>query len=103
MLEDPVVGQCCMSMEGMKDASKRMDVLREPLTDAETEAATKVVRASRFVEVMGVYNPEKPDPTTEPITLPETRALSDYITTPFKEECVIFKHIGHAKQAHKAL
>ena len=49
MLQDPAVGQCCMSMEGVKDASERMDEMREPLNDAETEAATELVRGSRFV------------------------------------------------------
>jgi hypothetical protein len=101
MLDDPADGQCCMSMEGVNDASERMDVMREPLTDAETDAPTKLVSGSRFVEVPGVYNPEKPDPTPEPITLPEPLTLSAYITTPCKHECNIFKQIRHAKHAHR--
>ena len=40
-----------MSMEWMKDARESMDVLRESLTDTETEAATELVRGSKFVEV----------------------------------------------------
>jgi len=103
MLEDPIVGQCCMSTEGMKDASERMDILREPLTDAETDSATELVRGSKFVEVPGDYNPEKPYPIPEPITLFEPRTLSDYITAPCKHECNIFKQIRHAKQAHRVL
>jgi hypothetical protein len=48
-----------------------MDVIREPLTDAETVAVTELVRGIEFVEVPEVYNPEKPDPTPEPIILLE--------------------------------
>ena len=92
-----------MSMEGVKGASERMDVMREPLSDVETDAATELVRGSIFVEVPGVYNPEKPDPTPKPLTNPELRTLSDYITSPCKHECNIFKQIRHAKQAHRVL
>ena len=69
-LEDPVACQCCPSMEGVKDASEMMDTMREPLSEVETEVATELMRGSRLVEVPGVYNLEKPDPTPEPITIP---------------------------------
>jgi len=56
------------------------------------------------VEVPGAYDPDiRPDPTPEPITLPEPRLLNDYITAPCKHECGIYKQIRHAMQAHGIL
>jgi len=54
-----------------------------------------------LVEVPGFYNLEKLDPAPEPITLPEPRLISDYITAPCKHECSVMKQIRHAKQALK--
>ena len=48
-----------------------MEVMREPLFEAETEVATEMVKGSKTVEVPGAYNPEKPDPIPEPMTLHE--------------------------------
>jgi hypothetical protein len=60
-----------------------------------------MVRGSISMEIPRTYNPEKPDSVPEPVTLPELRLLSDYITAPCKHECGIIKQIRHAKQAHR--
>ena len=54
MLEESATRQCCPSMGGVKDASERMDAMREPMSEAETEVATELVRGRKFVEVPGV-------------------------------------------------
>ncbi len=69
----------------------------------ETRTATELVKGTRQVEVLGAYDPDKTDPEPEPLTLPEPRPLSDYLTAPCKHECGVFKQIRHAKQAHRML
>ena len=90
-------------MQGIKEAYERTEWLREPLTAEETRTATELVKGTRMVDVPGAYDPDKVDPAPEPLTLPEPRLLSDYITAPCKHECGIFKQIRHAKQAHRVI
>ncbi len=80
-----------------------METLRHPLTAGETRTATELVKGTRKVEVPGAYERDKMDPEPEPLTLPEPRLLSDYITAPCKHECGVFKQIRHAKQTHRLL
>jgi hypothetical protein len=87
-------------MDEVKEANEGMVAMREPLSEEETEVASELVRGSRTVEVPGSYNREKPDSIPEPITLLETRLLSDYITAPCKHECSVTKQVRHANQAH---
>ena len=68
-LEETDAGQCCRSMEGIQKASERMGAMREPLSVAETEAATELVRRSRFVEVPGDYITTIPRSRTQPRNL----------------------------------
>ena len=100
-LEDPDVRPRCSLKKGVREANDKMDALRTPLSDAETVLATELVRGSRLVEILGSYNPEKPDPTPEPITLPEPRPMSAYIIAPCKHECSGMKQIKDAKHALK--
>ena len=98
-LEDPDARPRCSLVEGVREVNDKMDAMRTPLSDAETALATELVKGSRLVEVPGSYSPEKPDPTPKPITLPEPRPMSDYITAPCKHKCSVMKQIRHAKQA----
>ena len=102
-LEDPDAGTRCSSMEGVREANDNMNALRAPMSEVETALATELVRGSRLVEVPGSYNPEKPDPTPEPITLPEPRLMSVYIIAPCKHECSVMKQIRHAKHARRGI
>jgi len=98
--EDMDAATGCATIKGMKEAYKRMGWLRYPLSEDESKTATELVKGSRPVEMPGAYDPERPDPALEPITLPEPRLLSDYTTAPCKHDCGIYKQIRHAKQAH---
>ena len=53
------------------------------------------------MEVLGAYDPDKPDYVLEPVTLPEPHLLSDYTIAPCKHECGIIEQIRHSKHAHK--
>jgi hypothetical protein len=55
------------------------------------------------VEVQGRFDPDKPDPAPEPITLPEPRLISDFVTAPCRHECNILKQVRHVKKAHIVL
>jgi hypothetical protein len=69
-LEDPDASPCCPTGEGVKVVHERLEAMREPLSEAETEVATELVRGSILsVEVPGAYNPENPDSIPKPITL----------------------------------
>ena len=61
--------------------------------------ATYLVRGTKTVEVSGRFDPDIPDSTPEPMTLPEPRLLSDYITAPCRHEYIIIKQVRHAKKA----
>jgi len=87
----------------VKEAYERTEWLREPLSEKESSIATELVKGSRVVEALGAYDRKRPDPASEPVTLPEPRLLSDYITPPCMHECGILKPIRHSKQAHKLL
>ncbi len=87
----------------MKDAFARMEGMREPFSEEESNIATALMKGSKVVESPGSYDPERPDSVPEPITLPEPKTLGDYVTPRFKHECGIVKHIRHAKQAHRIL
>jgi hypothetical protein len=93
----------CATIECVKGAYARMGELGEPLSEAEIQTATELVRGSRVVEVPRAYNPEIPDPILELMTLPEPRLLSDYSSAPCKHKCNIIKQLRHAKQAHKLI
>jgi hypothetical protein len=95
--EDPDTITGCPTTDGVKDAYARTDELSKPLSEEESKTATELVRGGRLMEVPGAYDPEKPDSTPEPVTLPEPRLLSDYTTAPCKHECGIIKQIIHAK------
>jgi hypothetical protein len=60
------------------------------------EVAIDLVRWSKTVEVPGKYDPETQNSAPEPMTLPEPRLLSEYITAPCKHECIIIKQVIHA-------
>ena len=77
------------TITGVKETYGRLGWLRDPLTEDESKTATELVKGSRLVEVPGAYDPEKPDPGPEPLTLPEPRLLNDYTTAPCKHECGI--------------
>ena len=102
-IEDMDAATGCATINGVKEAYERMGWLRDPLSEDKSKTATKLVKGSRLVEVPGAYDPERPDPAPEPITLPEPRLLSDYIIAPCKHECGIYTQIRHAKQAHRLL
>ncbi len=55
------------------------------------------------MEDPGRFDPDKPDPTPEPITLPEPRLVRDFVTAPCRHECSILKQVRHAKKAHRVL
>ena len=100
---DPGAGMGCATIEGVKGAYARTAELMDPLSEAEIQTATELVKGSKVVEVPGAYNPEIPDRVLETITLPEPRLLSDYKSAPCKHECNIIKQLRHAKQAHRLL
>ncbi len=81
----------------------RTTTLREPLSEEETATATELIRGARTVKVPRRFDSEKQDTEPEPITLPEPRLLSDFITAPCKHECSIIKQARHAKKAHRVL
>jgi hypothetical protein len=93
----------CATIKGLKQAYERMGRLGDSLSEDESKIATELVKGSILVEVPGAYDPERPDPAPEPITLPEPRFLSDYTTAPCKHKCCIYKQIRHAKHAHRLL
>jgi len=99
-LDDPEGGSCHPIMDGVWIVHERMEALREPLSVEETEVATDMIRGARTVEVPGRFDPENQDPAPEPMTLPEPRLMSGYITAPCRHECSIIKQVSHAKQAH---
>ncbi len=76
-LDDPEVGPCCPTVEGVKVANERLEALREPLSEEETVVATELARRSKSLEVPGAYSPEKPDSIPEPMILLEPRLPSD--------------------------
>jgi hypothetical protein len=85
------------------EVMSRTENLREPLTEGATAVATDLIRGTRTVEVPGRFDPDKHDPTPEPITLPEPRLVSDFVTVPCKYECNIIKQVRHAKKARIVL
>jgi hypothetical protein len=85
----------------MREAIKRMEALREPLSAEETGVATDLVKGTITVEVRGRFDPEMRDSAPEPMALPEPRLLSEYITALCTHECSIIKQVRHAKKAHK--
>jgi hypothetical protein len=87
----------------VKEAFERTAWLREPLSEEEANTATELMKGSRLVETPGSYDPERPEPIPEPVTLPEPRTLGDLVSAPCKHECSILKQIRHAKQAHRLL
>jgi hypothetical protein len=103
MLSDPEGGSCCSTLEGVREASKKTEAVREPLSAKETKVATNLVRGTKTAKVPGRFNPEKHDSAPEPMTLPEPRLLSDYITAPCRHECSIIQQVRHAKKAHIVL
>jgi hypothetical protein len=56
--------------EGGEGKMFKTEDLREPLTEGEATVATDLIRGTRTVEVPGRFDPDKPDPAPEPITLP---------------------------------
>ncbi len=101
--DDPDMNAGGATVVGIKQAYERTEPLREHVSMEETRTATELVKGTRQVEVPGAYDPAKMDPEPEPLTLPEPRLLSDYVTAPCKHECGVFKQIRHAKQAHRVL
>jgi len=95
--EDMDADTGCATIEGVKEAYEKTEWLREPLSEEESSTATELVKGTKVVEVTGAYDPERPNPASEPMTLPKPQLLSDYITTSCKHECGIFKQIRHAK------
>ena len=93
----------CNTVKGVKETFERTAGLREPLSEEESNTATELMKGSRVLETPGSYDPEKSDSTPEPVTLPEPRTLTDFVTAPCKHECSILKQIRHAKQAHRLL
>jgi hypothetical protein len=101
--EDLDAAAGCATITGVKETHERLGWLRDPLTEDESKTTTELVKGNRLVEVPGAYDPERPDPVPEPLTLPEPRLLSDYTTTSCNRECGIYKQIQHAKRAHRPL
>ena len=72
----------------MRDDQGREGGIREdgmnegPSLGGGVKTATEMVKGSRLVEGPGAYDPERPDPAPEPVTLPEPRLLNDYTTAP---------------------
>jgi hypothetical protein len=93
----------CPTLERIKEAMDRTTTLREPLSVEEVATAMELIRGARTVEVPGRFDPERQDTEPEPVTLPEPRKLSDFITAPCKHECNIIKQVRHAKKAHMVL
>jgi hypothetical protein len=55
------VGECeCATMKGVKEAFERMEWLREPLSEEESNTATELMKGSIVVETPGSYDPERP-------------------------------------------
>jgi hypothetical protein len=102
-LDDPESEGACPTLRGVQEVMLRTETLREPLTTEETASATDLVRGTRTVEVPGRFDPDKPDPAPEPITLPEPRLVSDFVTAPCRHECSILKQVRHVKKAHRVL
>ncbi len=101
--EDMDADTGCVTVEGVKEAYERIEWLREPFSEEESSTATELLKGSRVVEAFGAYDPARPDPVSEPVTLLESMLLGDYITAPCKHVCGIFKQIRPAKQAHRLL
>jgi hypothetical protein len=99
-LDDGVI---CLTLEGVRKAMNMTEALWKPLSEEKTRAATDLVKGTRTVEVPGRFDPEKLDSIPEPITLPETRLVRDYIMALCKHESSIIKQVRHAKKAHKVL
>jgi hypothetical protein len=102
-LDDPEGGVSSPTLEGVKEAMTMTASLREPLSAEETEGASDLLKGTRTMEVPGRFDPDKHDSVPEPITLPEPRLVSDYITAPCRHECSIMKQVRHAKMAHRVL
>ena len=78
-------GECmgCKTITGISAVNDRITSLREPLSaDEVTVVATHLLRGHMTVEVPGRYLKEMMGGAAEAITLPDTRLLVDYITTP---------------------
>jgi hypothetical protein len=102
-LDSPDCEGLCPTLRGVHAAMERTEHLREPLTAEEAAGATDLVKGTRIVEVPGRFDQDKPDPAPEPITLPEPRLVSDFVTATCRHECSILKQVRHAKKAHRVL
>ena len=102
-LDDPENEGTCPTLRGVMEVMSRTENLREPLTEGATAVATDLIRGTRTVEVPGRFDPDKQDPAPEPISLPEPRLVSDFVTAPCRHECNIIKQVCHAKKAHRVL
>ena len=64
----------CATIDGVKEAYERTEWLRGSLSEEESSTATEQVKGSRVVETPSAYDPERPDPASEPVALPNALA-----------------------------
>jgi hypothetical protein len=98
-LDGPESKETCPTLRGVLEVMSRTEILRDPLTEEETAGATDLIKGTRTVVVPGRFDPDKQDPTPVPITLPEPRLVSDFVTAPCRHECSILKPVRHAKSS----
>ena len=63
----------------------------------ELNLASQLIKGHSVVEVPGKWNRAK-DAAPENIILPETRLLTDFITSPCKHEISLMKQTRHVRQ-----
>ena len=95
--EDETVEKPCEIIEAVRAATDRASSALSQSTEDELALASQLIRGHSVVEVPGKWN-RLENATTDAIVLPESRSLTDFVTTPCKHEVGLMKQIRQAKQ-----
>jgi hypothetical protein len=96
-----LLGTLSATVTKVKEVSTMLHSQEIGITDEELVSASQLVKGHRVVEVSGLEYRALAVP--KPMRPPDPRGMADYITTPCKHECAIFKQGRHTKQAHGVL
>jgi len=86
-LEDEVMSNPAPMLTAILNTAERAEEALSPLSTDELNMATQLIKGHSVVEVDGKWS-RNIDLAHENIVLPETRLLSDFVTSPCKQEVI---------------